>query len=156
MREEGGYHIKVLRVAPSAPTVNHLINFGVSQFVCVSGRRVTHLAPDSLSVNRSLAWGRLFLHLPFLSFALPVTTSSIQPSLLCSSLALLPCQKLVSHLEGQFISSIIYTIMLLENIPHELLIRVRLYVNYTPSHRMFVLMHYLCVSSLTSHPSLSL
>lgn len=139
----GGYHIKDMRVALSASAVNHVINLGVSQFVSVAVLTCPSSRPSQFVSQSALAWSCLVLHLdwPFFLIAFPVffplpPTSSVK--------------KLASHLEGEFISSIIYTIMLLQNIPHELLIRVRLFVNYTQPSRLVslcVFMQYLCVSS---------
>lgn len=86
---------------------------------------------------------------------IPYMTSSLLPSLCCSLTRFLtstPVKKPASHLEGEFISSIIYTIMLLQNIPHELLICVRLYVNHMPSYHITVCVcvYALFMSSVTS------
>lgn len=118
------------------------------QSVCLRLGLACHSSRCRQFVSQSaLAWSRLFLHLPFLLIASPVPLASFFPP----SLAPLPpsssVKKPACHLEGEFISSVTHTIMLLQNIPHELLICVRLYVNYTPSHHVSVCVYavFMCI-----------
>lgn len=106
----GGYHIKDMRVALSASAVNHLINLGVSQFVSVAVLTCPSSRPSQFVSQSALAWSCLVLHLawPFFLIAFPVRLAFSFPLLPSSSV-----KKPASHLEGEFISSIICTIMLL-------------------------------------------
>lgn len=126
------------------------------QSVCLRLGLACHSSRCRQFVSQSaLAWSRLFLHLPFLLIASPVPLvsffllpsflPSLPPSLLCRPPPLSRSQRVI--LEGEFISSVTHTIMLLQNIPHELLICVRLYVNYTPSHHVSVCVYavFMCI-----------